>query len=185
MSPIPSRRATRASFLLNYQRLLAVRPHQGVGISRTDQRGKSWSESKREAESCSLMVTRRGRRMPCPLLAVDACARRPILCLPAIISVIPPTNGLLVRTPIALNKACHGRRDIIKCGGWALGTPTQGVRANQSVEGLGAARPLEWEAAATPTPGPTPLGGTTWVWSGLLPRGTPGPISSTDTKIIG
>lgn len=40
----------------------------------------------------------------------------------------------------------------------ALRAPTHAAHAKQSEEGLRAAQPLAWEAATTPTPGPTPPG---------------------------
>lgn len=76
------------------------------------------------------MVTGWGRHRPCPLLVGGACARRPVLGLHAVTSVIPAANGLSVRMPAALNAV------FIKCGGWVLGAPAQGAHAKQSIEGL-------------------------------------------------
>lgn len=129
---------THMSFLLNCCRLSTVRPHNWEGISQTDQFGKSLCESKWEAWSPTLMVTRRGRRRPRPLLA-------------AVTFVIPVASGPLV---------CRSWQDLFKCGRLARGAPAQATYVKQSVEGVRVARHLErMGGSRRSNSGPDPRGG--------------------------
>lgn len=159
------------SFLLNYQRLLGVQPHQGVEISWTDLCREKLDRVQVRGKKTSSMATGQGRRRPCPLLAVGMCRQRPVLCLSAVTSVIPAASGLSVRMLATLNAACHSRRDLIKQSSWALGMPAQGAHTNQSEE-----RVLTRKQPPLQHP-PSWRGGGTWVWGGFLPLygGTPGP----------